>query len=108
MVKEALIDAFKRLHLKFDKKAWLKQHRKKKAACPFCGSVVCRHMMKRHLRTRKCAWARAKLAVKKVNPSKVNGNPRLRQDGVAALGAILVEATPQEEGGLSVLRFEDL
>ena len=39
---------------KFDKKAWLKQHLRKKTKCSLCGSVVVRHMLKRHQATNKC------------------------------------------------------
>ena len=58
-----IAEEFKRLNLGFDKKlsgvkqAWLRKHLKKKAECSRCGSVVCRHMMKRHLKTKKCRLA---------------------------------------------------
>ena len=52
--------AFKRLNLGFDKRAWLKKHLKKKATCTRCGSVVCRHMMKRHHGTKKCRRGKLK------------------------------------------------
>ena len=42
------------LRIKFNKKAWLKQYFKKKAACPRCGSVVVSHKMKRHQTSAKC------------------------------------------------------
>ena len=54
-----IAEEFKRLNLGFDKKAWLRKHLKKKAKCSRCGSVVCRHMMKRHWGTRKCIKAAA-------------------------------------------------
>ena len=43
-----------KVEIKFNKKAWLKQHLRKKTACPLCGSVVVRHMLKRHQATNKC------------------------------------------------------
>ena len=54
-----IAEEFKRLNLGFDKKAWLRKHLKKKAKCGRCGSVVCRHMMKRHWGTTKCIRATA-------------------------------------------------
>ena len=53
------IQSMKRLNLGFDKKAWLKQHLKKKATCSRCKSVVCKHMLKRHYLTNKCIKAAA-------------------------------------------------
>ena len=51
---------------KFNKKAWLKQHLRKKTACPLCCSVVVRHMLPRHQATNKCITiALGRLALKK-------------------------------------------
>ena len=52
--KKLNLERSKMVKPKFDKKAWLKQHLRKKTACPLCGSVVVRHMLKRHQATNKC------------------------------------------------------
>ena len=49
----------KRLKLGFDRKAWIRKHLKKKINCARCGSVVCRHMIRRHWLTNKCIKAAA-------------------------------------------------
>ena len=44
----------KKLKLGFDRKAWTRAWLKQTAPCPRCGSVVVRHMHKRHWKTPKC------------------------------------------------------
>ena len=48
---------FGKLTLKFDRAAYNKVYFKKKKECAICGSVVVRHMMRRHLKTMKCRLA---------------------------------------------------
>ena len=50
---EKLVQRVERLKLGFDRKAWTRNHLKKKAVCLRCRCKVCAHMMKRHQRTRK-------------------------------------------------------
>ena len=56
-----LTTRFGKLTLKFNKAAYNKVYFKKKKECAICGSVVVRHMMRRHLKTAKCRLASLQL-----------------------------------------------
>ena len=53
---EDLTQDIKRLKLSFNRAAWIRKHLKRKIKCTRCGSVVCRHMIKRHWLTNKCVY----------------------------------------------------
>ena len=55
----ALAERVRGLKLGFDRKAWTRKHLRIKVKCPWCGSVVCKHMLRRHWLTRKCIKAAA-------------------------------------------------
>ena len=55
---KTLTEKFKKLNVKFDRAAYRaaydKVYFKRTAACPNCGQVKVRHMLRRHMRTAKC------------------------------------------------------
>ena len=57
----ALTERVQRLKLGFDRKIWTRAWLKQKAPCPRCGSVVVKHMHKRHWKTPKCKFITALL-----------------------------------------------
>ena len=55
---KTLTENMQKLRLKFDRvayrKAYDKVYFKKTAVCPRCGEVKTRHMLSRHMKTKKC------------------------------------------------------
>ena len=49
---------FAKLHIKFDRAAYRfaydKMYFKKRATCPWCGSIVLKHHLKRHQTSKRC------------------------------------------------------
>ena len=58
---QVLTKNMKKLRVKFDRVAYRKQYDKtyfkKTAVCPNCGQVKIKHMLKRHMKTKKCQRA---------------------------------------------------
>ena len=56
---KTVVELMQNLRITFDRKKWRAQYDskyfKQSAECPKCGSVVRKHMLKRHQQTRKCA-----------------------------------------------------
>ena len=57
-VAELVLD-IKKMKIKFDRKDWIRKHLKTKIKCVRWGSIVCRHMIRRHWGTNKCIKAAA-------------------------------------------------
>ena len=55
---KTLTAELKKLRVKFDRKAYRKAYDavyfRKKVACPHCGELKVKHMLNRHLKTKKC------------------------------------------------------
>ena len=55
---KVLTKPFSKLTIKFDRTAYRKMYDskyfKQKATCPVCGRVVTKHMLKRHMKTKRC------------------------------------------------------
>ena len=51
---EGLTNQIKKMKLGFNRKVYERQYFKRKAVCPRCGETKVRHMLKRHMKTKKC------------------------------------------------------
>ena len=52
-----LTNRIQKLKLGFDRKAYERTYFRRKAVCPRCGETKVAHMLKRHMKTKKCAAA---------------------------------------------------
>ena len=51
---EGLTKRIKKMKLGFNRKVYESRYFKRKAVCPRCGETKVRHMLKRHMKTKKC------------------------------------------------------
>jgi len=62
---KALTEKMTKLKVKFDRAAYRKKYDatyfKKKTRCPNCGELRVKHMLKRHMQTKKCQRAAAQI-----------------------------------------------